>query len=396
MIRAQIEKLLAECCQDAVADGVLAPVPADLIRLEIPKLAAHGDFATNLAMVAAGREKKKPRPLAEELARRLAQRQDLLARVEIAGPGFINLFVAPSVWQGMVPAVLAAGESFGLSAAGAGRTVLVEFVSANPTGPLSVGHGRQAVLGDAIARLLAATGHAVTREYYYNDGGRQMRVLGESTRARYLEILGLPHVFPEDGYQGDYIREIAQALKDEHGDRLKDVAAVAPFTAKAEEVIFADIKGTLARLGIVFDSFFNEHTLYEDGKLDEVLGALREQGLIYEQEGAVWLRATSFGLDKDRVLVKSSGEPTYRLPDIAYHREKFRRGFDWMVNVFGSDHIATVPDVLAGVKALGFDPAKVTPVIHQFVTLLRDGKQVKMSTRKATFVTVDELLDEVG
>jgi len=272
----------------------------------------------------------------------------------------------------------------------------VEFVSANPTGPLSVGHGRQAVLGDAIARLLTAVGYEVTREYYYNDAGRQMRVLGESTRARYLELLGLPGNFPEDGYQGEYIRDIARELVAAHGEALKDVAEVTPFKEKAEQAIFANIKNTLSQLDVRFDSYFNEHTLYQNGSLDEVIAALREKGLIYEQDGAVWLKTTALGLEQDRVVIKNTGEPTYRLPDIAYHREKFRRDFDWMVNVFGSDHIATVPDVLAGIRALGYDDKKVTVVIHQFVTLTRDGKQVKMSTRKANFVTVDELLEEVG
>jgi len=223
-----------------------------------------------------------------------------------------------------------------------------------------------------------------------------MRVLGESTRARYLEALGLPFTFPEDGYQGQYIRDIAQALIEEQGDSLKDEPEVTPFKNKAEQVIFADINNTLHRLGIVFDNYYNEHTLYENGLVDDVVASLREKGLAYDQDGAVWFKGTEFDLPQDRVIIKSTGEPTYRLPDMAYHREKFRRGFDWMVDIFGSDHIATVPDVLAGVKALGYDPAKVTVVLHQFVTLLRDGQQVKMSTRKANFVTVDELLDEVG
>ncbi len=273
---------------------------------------------------------------------------------------------------------------------------MVEFVSANPTGPLSVGHGRQAILGDGIARLLETTGHDVYREYYYNNAGRQMRVLGQSARARYLELLGLDYTFPEDGYQGEYIYDVARALLDEYGDDLKDSGEIEPFQAKAEELIFRDISLTLARMGIVFDNYYNERSLYDDGHIDSVVSELREKGLVYEHDNATWFRTTEFGHEQDRVIIKSSGEPTYRLPDIAYHREKFRRNFDWLIDIFGSDHIATVPDVLAGVTALGYDPAKVTVVLHQFVTLIRDGKQVKMSTRKANFVTVDELLDEVG
>ncbi|MCK5544852.1 MAG: arginine--tRNA ligase, partial [Desulfobulbaceae bacterium] len=299
-------------------------------------------------------------------------------------------------WQSVPRVVNEAGSDFGLSDIGKGKRVLVEFVSANPTGPLSVGHGRQAVLGDAIARLLSATGYDVTREYYYNDAGRQMRVLGESTRARYLEQLGLPSEFPEDGYQGEYIDEIALELKDEVNDSLKDTEDVTVFKERAEKAIFKDINNTLNRMGIHFDHYYNEHSLYEDGLVDDVVSCLRDKGLVYDSDGAVWFKTTEFGQEKDRVIIKSTGEPTYRLPDIAYHREKFRRGYDWMVDIFGSDHIATVPDVLAGVRALGYDDSKVTVVLHQFVTLMRDGKQVKMSTRKANFITIDELLDEVG
>ena len=300
------------------------------------------------------------------------------------------------MWRRLIPTIFAAGENFGKSTIGGKRRAMVEFVSANPTGPLSVGHGRQAILGDSIARLLTATGHDVFREYYFNDAGRQMRVLGESTRARYLELLGEKSEFPEDGYQGQYIVDIAQSLIDEHGDSLKNHADVTPFKKQAEEHIFKDISATLERLGIVFDNYYNEHSLYENGHIDDVVAILRDKGYVYEKDNAVWFKTTAFGHEQDRVIIKSSGEPTYRLPDIAYHREKFRRNFDWLIDIFGSDHIATVPDVLAGVSALGYDPGKVTVVLHQFVTLTRDGKTVKMSTRKANFVTVDELIDEVG
>ncbi len=296
----------------------------------------------------------------------------------------------------MVKLVCPADESYGLAAEKNGKRVLVEFVSANPTGPLSVGHGRQAILGDCIARLLDAAGYEVDREYYYNDAGRQMRVLGESTRSRYLELLGVPFEFPEDGYQGEYIYDIARELIEEKGDSLRDIEDVAPFKKKAERSIFKDITGTLTRLGITFDKYYNEQSLYEDGHIDDVVARLRDKGLVYEQDGAVWFKTTEFGQKQDRVIIKSSGEPTYRLPDIAYHREKFKRGYDWMVDIFGADHIATVPDVMAGIRALGYDDSKVTVVLHQFVTLMREGRQVKMSTRKANFVTVDELLDEVG
>jgi arginyl-tRNA synthetase len=396
MIRARLKTALDGCFDQGIAEGLWTSGGAGKFTVELPKHDGMGDFSTNMALVVAGSEKKNPRELAGIIAKKLAKDSSLIGRVDIAGPGFINIFINPDVWRQLIPAILSAGENFGRSEIGGKRKVMVEFVSANPTGPLSVGHGRQAILGDSIARLLEATGHDVYREYYFNDAGRQMRVLGESTRARYLELLGENSQFPEDGYQGQYIVDIAQSLIDKHGDSLKDHADVTPFKKQAEAHIFKDISATLERLGIVFDNYYNEHSLYENGHIDDVVATLREKGYVYEKDNAVWFKTTAFGHEQDRVIIKSTGEPTYRLPDIAYHREKFRRNFDWLIDIFGSDHIATVPDVLAGVSALGYDPNKVTVVLHQFVTLTRDGKTVKMSTRKANFVTVDELIDEVG
>ncbi len=394
MIKSKIKELVDRCFREGVGLGHWSEAAEGRFAIEVPKREGQGDFSTNFALVAAGIDKRKPRDLAAPMAELLAA-QPMIARVEIAGPGFINIFLDPAIWATVLPSIAEQGERFGCSSVGNGRRVLVEFVSANPTGPLSVGHGRNAVLGDAIARVLTASGYAVQREYYFNDAGRQMRVLGESTRARYLELLGLPNTFPEDGYQGDYIYDIARAMIEEAGDGFK-TAEVAVFKDRAQHAIFADIDATLKRIGIGFDTYFNEHTLYEDGRIYEVVDALRAKNLVYEKEGATWFKTSELGQEQDRVIIKSTGEPTYRLPDIAYHRDKFQRGYDWMVNVFGSDHIATVPDVLAGVRALGYDDTRITVVLYQFVTLLRDGKQVKMSTRKATFVTVDELVDEVG
>ena len=394
MIKTRVKQTIDRCFAQGVEQGLWSRQAEGRYTVEVPKREEQGDFSTNFAMVAAKADRCNPREIAARLVDLLAADQ-IFARVEIAGPGFINLFLTRDVWATVLAPVWTEDERFGRSEMGAGRRVLVEFVSANPTGPLSVGHGRNAVLGDAIARLLDATGHQVQREYYFNDAGRQMRVLGESTRARYLELLGLPFEFPEDGYQGDYIWDIGRAMVEEGGESFRD-ADLNVFKKRAQQAIFADIDATLKRIGIGFDTYFNEHTLYEDGRVDGVVEELRSRGLVYEKEGATWFRTTDFGQGQDRVIIKSSGEPTYRLPDIAYHCDKFRRGYDWMIDVFGSDHIATVPDVLAGLRALGHDPDRVTVVLYQFVTLLRDGKQVKMSTRKATFVTVDELVDEVG
>lgn len=374
-------------------------VDAAKLTFEKPRVEAHGDLTTNVAMLLAKSAGKNPRAVAQEIVSALKIEPEFVSKVEIAGPGFINFRFTEKFFNHQVGIILMQGEQFGRTNTGGGKKTQVEFVSANPTGPLSVGHGRQAAIGDTIANLLQWTGHDVTREYYYNNAGRQMRMLAESTYARYRQAFDPSFPFLEDGYQGDYIVEIAQRLKDEKGDTLVGIPvdeAVEVCRSYAELALFEAIKSVLARMGVVFNVFFNEDSLYKSGKIQEVIEEFRRQGLAYDSEGAIWLKTTAMGLEQDRVIVKSTGEPTYRLPDIAYHREKFRRGFELIVDVFGADHIATIPDVLAGVKALGYDPDKVKVVIHQFVTLLRDGQQVKMSKRSANFVTLDELIEEVG
>ena len=396
MIRSALKKKIDESFKQGVREGRWSEQAHGKYTVEVPKHDNQGDFSTNVALVVAGVEKRNPREVASQFSALLGAHKDLIADIDIAGPGFVNITVQKKRWQ-EIPGIIEEQEAlFGRADAGQGRRVMVEFVSANPTGPLSVGHGRQAILGDSIARLLEVTGHKVYREYYYNNAGRQMRVLGASVRARYLGLCGRDEAFPEDGYQGDYIIDIAKSLYQEKGEALVQSEDLAPFTRKAEEEIFKNITSTLKRMGIVFDNYYNERSLYDDGHIESVVDELRDKGFVYEHDGATWFKTTEFGQEQDRVIIKSTGEPTYRLPDIAYHREKFKRDFDWLIDIFGSDHIATVPDVLAGVTALGYDASKVTVVLHQFVTLMRDGKQVKMSTRKATFITIDELLDEVG
>jgi arginyl-tRNA synthetase len=346
-------------------------------------------------MVLAKAQRRPPRQLAEAIQSHLPGVPEI-ERVEVAGPGFLNVFLSRAYCRAGLAALLAAGERYGRWVDGAGQKAMVEFVSANPTGPLTLGHGRQGVLGDCVARLFAATGYDTIREYYFNNAGRQMRVLGESVRARYLELLGQPAPFPEDGYQGEYIREIAAALRQRHGDALAGAGHDDVFRRAAEDGIFADIRRTLDRLGIRFDVYSNEASLYADGKVEATLGALRDRGLVYDKDGAVWLRFSAIGRPQDRVLVKGTGEPTYRLPDIAYHREKFARGFDRILNVQGADHIEEAKDVVAAVAALGLPAERLRYLIHQFVTITRGGVEVKMSTRRATYVTVDDLLDQVG
>ncbi|MEX2573150.1 MAG: arginine--tRNA ligase, partial [Balneolaceae bacterium] len=365
-------------------------------QIEKPKDATHGDAATNLAMMLARPLRSNPRKIAEDLVGRLEYDSDKIAGVEIAGPGFINFRFADNYLFETLSGILKKGETYGESGINAGRRILIEFVSANPTGPLTVGHGRNAVLGDTIARLLKWTGADVEREYYFNNAGRQMRILGQSVQARYLQVLGQDAPFPEGGYEGEYIRTIAQRLAEEHGDRLTAEKDESLFRKRAESEIFDDIRTTLERMDIKMDSFFNEHDLYADGSVDDVIKEFREKDLAYDKEGAVWFRTTHFGKEKDTVLVKSSGEPTYRLPDIAYHKNKLDRHYDLCIDVFGADHIDTYPDVLNGIKALGYDSDKVDVLVYQFVTIVREGEPYKMSTRKANFVTLDELMTEVG
>jgi arginyl-tRNA synthetase len=373
--------------------GISAEAP---IVFDRPRQPEHGDLTTNVAMILARALRRNPRELAAAILERMSIDPDLVSSAEIAGPGFLNFRFTNRFFLRQLRSILLAGEQFGQGTAGRGKRAQVEFVSANPTGPLTVGHGRNAVIGDTVANLLEWSGYEVTREYYFNNAGRQMRVLGDSVRLRYLELLGDPVQFPEDYYQGEYIRDIARHVMEEAGDRYRDEPAEGKFKQQAEAEIFEDIKGTLRALGIVFQSFFNENSLYEEGKIAEVIGELRRRDLVYEQDGALWFRTSALGSEKDKVIVKSSGEPTYRLPDIAYHVEKFRKGYDLMVDIFGSDHIATYPDVLAGLRALGLDTERVKVLIYQFVTIVQNGEVVKMSTRKANFITLDELIRDVG
>jgi arginyl-tRNA synthetase len=395
-MKKRLEALLQHALSQAIKGGALKSDSLPPLLFEVPKNPAFGDLASAIALGLARAERRAPHQIAETIHGFIADPAGLLAGVDVEGPGYLNFRFSPKFWADTLAEI---GEHDGpltFTDIGQGKKVQVEFVSANPTGPLTVGHGRNAVLGDAIARLLEATGHQVTREYYFNNAGRQMQLLGESVKARYLEQLGDTITFPEDGYQGQYIREIAGTLISEHGDRLRDEPAAGKFKDAAERAIFADIEQTLGRVGIHFDVYFNEDTLYKGGQIAAVIEALRARQLAFDRDGAVWLASEPLGLDKDRVLVKSTGEPAYRLPDIAYHQDKLRRGFDLIIDVLGADHIAEHEEVKAAIKALGLPAEKIHSIIYQFVTLTRGGAQVKMSTRRAEYVTVDELLDEVG
>ena len=365
------------------------------IVLERPRQIEFGDLASNLPLICAKQARKAPLDLAHDIIACLDLDGAIFASVEAAKPGFLNFRFTPAYMHQLLQNILAAGPKFGSNNSGAGKRALVEFVSANPTGPLTVGHGRGAILGDTVCNILAWNGYTAEREYYYNNAGRQMRMLGQSLQARYLEELGQPAAFPEDGYQGEYIRDIARATIAAVGDQHIAETDLTLFTEIAEQAIFSEINSTLKAFGIEFKNYFNERTLYADGLIEKVVDKLRAADLMYDKEGASWLRGEQLGRPKDRVLIKSTGEPTYRLPDIAYHANKLDRGYDLVVDVFGADHKDTYPDVLAALKGLGYDTTPIKVLIHQFVTLTQHGQVVKMSTRQATFVTLDELLAEL-
>lgn len=371
------------------------------IQIEKPADNKFGDFSTNIALVLAKECSMNPRQLAQEIAGHLSFRNDTVSKTEIAGPGFINFYLEPAFIMQQVEQVVSEGDSFGQSLAGKGKTAIVEYVSANPTGPLTIGRGRGGVLGDCIANLMEAQGYEVTREYYFNDAGRQMTILAESVRLRYIELCGKNVDFPETYYQGDYIRDIAGKLHEKHGDDLVETEQPDIFKQTAETHIFTHIKNTLHRLDITHDSYFNEHKLYQEdgsGKSPnmQVIEALRERGYIDEYDGATWFTTSKLGQEKDKVLVKSSGEPSYRLPDIAYHITKFDRGFARIVNIFGADHIDEYPDVIEALKILGYDVDRIRVAINQFVTTTINGETVKMSTRKGNADLLDDLIDDVG
>ncbi|MCF8241040.1 MAG: arginine--tRNA ligase [Melioribacteraceae bacterium] len=366
------------------------------LTFSVPNIASHGDLALNAAMLLAKKLKRNPREIAQEIVDNFEVDKNIIDKIEIAGPGFINFLFKPEFLANIINRINEEDESFGKSDRFKGKKALVEFVSANPTGPLTVGHGRNAVIGDTVANLLEWAGYDVEREYYFNNAGRQMRVLGDSLRLRYLQLKGEDIDFPEDYYQGQYLIDIAKKLYAENKSVDTGQSSIEFFKDFAEKEIFTEIQNTLKGIGIRFDNYFNEHTLYEDKKIDDVLNRLKESNLSYEKDNAIWFRLSELEQENDKVIVKSTGEPTYRLPDIAYHLTKFERGYDIIVDLFGSDHAATYPDVLAGVKALGYDEQKVKVLIHQFVTVLENGEVVKMSTRKANFITLDELIEKVG
>ncbi|MDZ7779900.1 MAG: arginine--tRNA ligase [Gemmatimonadota bacterium] len=369
------------------------------IQLERPRDPSHGDLASNVAMTLAGRLRKAPREIAQDIADRLDLGAAGVEAVEVAGPGFLNFRLSSGTVASVIETILEADDAYGRSDSGGGEAAMVEFVSANPTGPLHLGHGRQAALGDAIASLLEWTGHAVHREFYYNDSGRQMELLASSVRARYRELLGRAEPVPEGGYQGAYVRDIAQAFVDEVGERYLDDdsdEALDVVRHFAVAMLRDEQDRDLHDFRVHFDEYFLESSLYDRGLVDQTVSQLRETGLVYEHEGATWLRTTEFGDQKDRVMIRGNGMPTYFLPDVAYHLNKWERAFHKVVNVQGADHHGTVARVRSGLQALGLPEGYPEYVLHQMVRVEREGREVKFSKRAGSYTTLRELFEEVG
>ena len=363
--------------------------------IQKPKDNIDADMASNIAFVLSKSLKQNPYDIATNIRNDISNSK-LFANVEVAHPGFINFKIKPEIIIEQIKDIISKKGEYGKNNSGKNKKVLVEFVSANPTGPLTVGHGRGAILGDVISNIYSFNGYKVEREYYYNNAGRQMRKLGESVYSRYLELNKIKNTFPEDGYHGEYIKDIAKKIQEEHKDRFVESIDLDFFTKEAEEQIFVNINTTLEKIGIKFDSFFNEHTLYKNNKIYQTVDELDSKGLIYKKDNATWFNGTKVGRESDRVLIKSTGEPTYRLPDIAYHITKYERNYDLCIDVFGADHMDAYPDVIEALNQLGHDKNKIKVLIHQFISILKDGKPVKMSTRAANYITLDELSSDVG
>lgn len=429
-MKQHLEYLLGSALAGLYDAGVLTTPPPEPVGIERTRDRTHGDFATNIALVLAKRERRKPRELAEQIVAALPPSEQF-DRVEIAGPGFINFFVTPAAIQNVISTVLDAGAQYGRSQRGADQPVQVEFVSANPTGPLHVGHGRGAAYGAAVAALLEAIGHPVHREYYVNDAGRQMDILATSVWLRYLELAGETLRFPVNGYKGDYVWDIAADLHRTAGDRYRREAGlvfdgVAPdepaggdkeahidgLIARARQllgeadyrivfdcglaVILDDIRRDLAEFGITYHQWFSERSLTENGAVERAIARLQAAGHLYEKDGALWFRSTAYGDEKDRVVVRDNGQKTYFASDIAYHMDKLERGYARVIDVWGADHHGYVPRVKAALSALGDDPDRLEVLLVQFAILYQGGERMQMSTRSGEFVTLRELRREVG
>ncbi|MEC0322952.1 arginine--tRNA ligase [Bacillus subtilis] len=399
-IAEQMKDVLKEEIKAAVLKAGLAEesqIPN--VVLEIPKDKTHGDYSTNMAMQLARVAKKAPRQIAEEIVAHFDKGKASIEKLDIAGPGFINFYMNNQYLTKLIPSVLEAGEAYGETNIGNGERVQVEFVSANPTGDLHLGHARGAAVGDSLCNVLSKAGYDVSREYYINDAGNQINNLALSVEVRYFEALGLEKPMPEDGYRGEDIIAIGKRLAEEYGDRFvneEESERLAFFREYGLKYELEKLRKDLENFRVPFDVWYSETSLYQNGKIDKALEALREKGHVYEEDGATWFRSTTFGDDKDRVLIKKDGTYTYLLPDIAYHKDKLDRGFDKLINVWGADHHGYIPRMKAAIEALGYEKGTLEVEIIQLVHLYKNGEKMKMSKRTGKAVTMRDLIEEVG
>jgi len=395
----KISLILETVIHDCVQKGLLPEIKLPYIEVEVPANPDHGDYASNVAMILAAQAKLNPRKIAQIIQENLKDTNKIITKTQIAGPGFINFFLQDAVWQNALGEIEEQNENYGRINIGQGKKVQVEFVSANPTGPLHIGHARGAVVGDVITNLLTAAGYAVDKEYYINDAGNQMNNLGKSVLLRYRELLGEKIEFPETCYRGDYIKDIAADVIRKEGNKylaLAEEETIRNFTTIAGGVILAEIKDDLRDFGVTFDNYFSEKELYKNNGVVDLLGNLQKKKFIYSDGETLWFKTTDFGDEKDRVVIRKNGEPTYFAADIAYHKNKFSRGYEMLIDIWGADHHGYMPRMWAGIGALGYDKDALKIILVQLVNLLRGGAPVAMSTRSGEFVTLREVLDEVG
>ncbi|NRG26639.1 arginine--tRNA ligase [Bacillus circulans] len=393
------DKLKEEIKQCVIKAGLAAEEQIPEVILELPKDKAHGDYSTNMAMQLARVAKKAPRMIAEAIIENFDQTKASIKKVEIAGPGFINFYMDNSYLTDLIPTILQAGEQYGQTTVGNNEKVQVEFVSANPTGDLHLGHARGAAVGDSLCNILDKAGYEVSREYYINDAGNQINNLALSVEARYFQALGMEKEMPQDGYHGEDIIGIGKKLAEEYGDKYVHVSEQERFDFFREYGLkyeMAKLKQDLEDFRVKFDVWFSETSLYQNGKIDIALNKLKENGYIFEQDGATWLRSTDFEDDKDRVLIKNDGSYTYLLPDIAYHKDKLDRGFEKLINIWGADHHGYIPRMKAAIQALGYNKEALEVEIIQLVHLYKNGEKMKMSKRTGKAVTMRDLVEEVG
>jgi arginyl-tRNA synthetase len=398
-MKQQIRQLVIEAVHRAIAAGDLSDQHLPKVEIEVPKIDSHGDFSTNIAMIMASAQKMAPRKIAQQILDHLEDAETLVAKTDIAGPGFINFFVNIDAWQAVLRGIHELRDQYGATDIGKGEKIQIEFVSSNPTGPLHVGHGRGAAVGDSVGNILFFCGFDVQKEYYINDAGRQIETLGRSVFLRYQALSGKEIAFPDECYQGDYIQDIAAFIKKEHTDQLidqSDQAAIEVCARIAAGLIIAGIRQDLEVFGVRFDRWYSEQSLYDSGSVDQVIQELQARNIVYVEDGATWFRTSQYQDEKDRVIVRKNGQKTYFASDVAYHLDKYRRGFERVIDVWGADHHGYIPRMTASIEALGYQRDQFEVILVQLVNLLRGGEPVAMSTRAGEFITLKDVVDEVG